>query len=376
MKIAFVYDRVNKFGGAEQVLLALHEIWKDAPLYTSVYHKETAPWAEVFSVIPSFMQYIPFANNHHEWFPWLTPYAFETFDFSAYDVVLSVTSAEAKNVITKPDTLHICYCLTPTRYLWSGYDSYIAEPGLGYMGGIGSKIFRLLTPTLRNWDLIGAQRVDVYAAISKTVEQRIKKYYKRKTETVVYPPVDTDIFVPEKNQHQESMQKFLVVSRLVPYKRIDIVIEACNCLGLPLIIIGDGSDRRRLEKMAGPTITFINRKLTVVELAHYYQQCQAFLFAGEEDFGIVAAEAQSCGKPVICYKQSGMAEIILPGITGEIFEKQQSDNLINILETFSFKEYDPVSCRKQALLFDKEVFKKHMKAFVEEQYTTFKDTNL
>lgn len=376
MKIAFVYDRVNKFGGAEQVLLALHEIWKDAPLYTAVYHKKTASWAEDFFVKPSFMQRIPFANMHHEWFPWLTPYAFETFDFSAYDVVLSVTSAEAKNIITKPDTLHICYCLTPTRYLWSGYDLYRAEPGLGNMGAIGSKIFRLLTPTLRNWDLIGAQRVDVYAAISNIVEQRIKKYYKRKTEAVIYPPVDTDMFVPETKQQEPTTQPFLVVSRLVPYKRIDIVIEACNCLGLPLIIIGDGSDRRRLEKMAGPTITFINRKLTVARLAHYYQQCQAFLFAGEEDFGIVAAEAQSCGKPVICYKQSGMAEIILPGVTGEIFEKQQSDDLIKILEKFSCKDYDSISCRRQALLFDKEVFKKHMKAFVEEQYTIFKDNNL
>lgn len=376
MNIAFVYDRVNKFGGAEQVLLALHEIWKDAPLYTAVYNKKTASWAARFTVKPSFMQYIPFAKTHHELFPWLTPFAFETFDFSQYDVVLSITSAEAKNIITKPDTLHICYCLTPTRYLWSGHDEYVSKPGLGKFGGIGLKIFQSLTPTLRQWDIIGSQRVDVYAAISQTVKQRITTYYKRKTDTVIYPPVDTDVFVPAKKEQANNTVPFLLVSRLVPYKRIDIVIKACNALQLPLVIIGDGSDRKRLQKMAGSTITFINRKLTVVELADYYQHCRAFLFAGEEDFGIVAAEAQSCGKPVICYKYSGMAEIILPGVTGEVFEKQQSDHLINILETFSFKKYDSVSCHKRALLFDKEVFKKQIKVFVEEQYKGFKDKNI
>lgn len=196
MKVAFVYDRVNKWGGAERVLLALHEIWPEAPLYTTVYDEKKAPWAKVFpKVITSFLQKFPFAKSHHELYPWLTPLAFETFDFTDYDVVISLTSAEAKDIITKPQTLHICYCLTPTRYLWSHYGEYLNNPGFGFLT---DSIYKILIPRLSSGlkatDRICAQRPDEYIAVSKTVQKRIKEYYYRDSE-VLYPGIDTDFLI-------------------------------------------------------------------------------------------------------------------------------------------------------------------------------------
>ena len=229
MKIAFVYDRVNKWGGAERVLLALHDIWPDAPLFTAVYHPGKAAWARVFpAVVPTFLEHAPFSRSHHELYPWATPLAFETFVFDGFDAVISVTSAEAKNIITKPQTLHICYCLTPTRYLWGEHAVYAA----------GSRWLEALAPTLRRWDRYASQRPDYYIAISHRVAERIKRYYHREVSEVIYPPVEMP--ASTRQRFNASAQKpstqgrkdalthdyFLVVSRLVPYKRIDIIIEA------------------------------------------------------------------------------------------------------------------------------------------------------
>src|SRR3989344_1742019 len=254
MRVAFVYDRVNKWGGAERVLLALHEIWPDAPLYTAVYNSDRAQWANVFKVHPSFLQHIPLANAHHEWFPWLTPMAFESFSFDEYDVVISVTSAEAKTIITKPKTLHVCYCLTPTRYLWSAVDEYKKTGGMAY---------EYLFPTLQRWDLVSASRPDYYIAISEHVSRRIKKYYQREVEAVIYPPVDTKKFTVDSSQWTVANKGkyFLLVSRLVGYKRVDIVVEAFNKLGLRLVIIGSGWEKRKLKHFAHGNITFVDRHL-------------------------------------------------------------------------------------------------------------------
>ena len=346
MKIALVYDRVNKWGGAERVLLALHEIWPDAPLFTAVYDPARAGWAKVFHVHTSFLQRVPLARRYHEWFPWLTPMAFESFSFDGYDVVLSVTSAEAKNIITKPGTVHICYCLTPTRYLWSARAEY---EGAGFAG----RILHVLAPTLRKWDILAAARPDYYLAISKRVGARIEKYYKRKVEKVIYPPVDTHTFRIAKNKGDY----FLCVARLVPYKRVDIVIDAFNKLGWPLKIIGSGSSERKLKERAKNNIEFIGGDLTDTELLAYYQRCRAFLFAGEEDFGIVSLEAQACGKPVICPRKSGMAETVIEGVTGELFDT----DLIGTLQKFVKKRYDSDLCRKNAERFSVRRFQKEMK---------------
>jgi len=356
MKVALVYDRVNKIGGAERVLGTLHELFPDAPLYTAVYDPKGAPWAQVFCVVPSFMNRIPFARKHHEYFPWLTPLAFQTFDFSGFDVVISVTSAEAKNIRTNKSTVHICYCLTPTRYLWSGFFSYAHDHA------VLSFFLRLLAPVLQYLDLRAAKLPDFYVAISHRVRQRIKKYYKRESDRVIYPPVETVKFVAKKSSYKKPY--YLFVSRLVPYKRADIVIEACSKLHLPLVVIGKGHDYKKLKKMASPSIQFVTRYLTDSELLTYYQNCRAFLFAGDEDFGIVGAEAQSVGKPVIAYRQSGIAEIVIDGKTGVLFDKQSPDGLMRAIKKFETLHISASACRKNAERFSTKRFKEEMRTYI------------
>lgn len=366
MKIAIVYDRVNKFGGAEQVLLAMHEIWPEAPLFTAVYNPATAGWARVFTVHPSFMNRIPLARLHHEFFPWLTPVAFESFSFDAFDVVISVTSAEAKSIITKPSTIHLCYCLTPTRYLWSGYQTYQQRAGLGVFDALAKVTLARLIPHLRRWDYIAGQRPDAFVAISMHVKQRIEKYYQRKVGAVIYPPVDTNTYhIAKPTTASPPELSFLVVSRLVAYKRLDLLVQAFNQLGFRLTVVGNGRDLGYLRRLARKNISFVNRKLTDKELAEYYQECSAFVFAGQEDFGIVAAEAQACGKPVLCFADSGMAEIIQPGVTGELIPEQTVESIIEVVHTFISKRYAPDICRENSLRFDTIRFQKQLKTFVE-----------
>ncbi|MDP1721653.1 MAG: glycosyltransferase [Candidatus Gottesmanbacteria bacterium] len=361
MRVALVYDRVNKWGGAERVLLALHEIWPEAPLYTAVYDSAAAGWADVFTVRPSFLQYVPFAKHHHEWFPWATPMAFESFSFDDYDVVISVTSAEAKYIITKPSTLHICYCLTPTRYLWSGYEEYARS----------SKLLTIMAPVLRRWDIVGASRPDYYIAISARVQARIEKYYGRSVEKVIYPPVDTD-----KSKVEElSKGYFLVVSRLVSYKRIDLIIDAFNALRLPLVIVGSGHEEKLLRALASDTISFVSSHLTETQLHAYYGRCRAFLSAADEDFGVAAAEAQAAGIPVIAYAQSGTAEIIVDGVTGILFQEQTVQGIIHGVKRFMNTSIRSQACIDRASRFRKERFTKEMKETVNKLYNNYKRNN-
>jgi glycosyltransferase involved in cell wall biosynthesis len=359
-KVALVYDRVNKWGGAERVLLALHEIFPKAPLFTAVYHPQKAPWAGVFKVKPSFLQKFPFAKSHHQLYPWLTPLAFESFDFSGFNLVISVTSAEAKGIITGPKTFHLCYCLTPTRYLWSGRADYQRSPGFGKADFLAKIAWRLFLPYLTKWDQVASQRPDAYLSISKTIQKRVKKYYRRDSE-VIYPPVDLGQFRLSTNSRQPSTKKFfLIVSRLVPYKRIDLAIKAFNKSRLPLKIAGLGTEMTRLKKMAGPTIEFLG-KLTEKELLVYYYSCQAVICPQEEDFGLVPLEAQACGKPVISFKKGGALETILKGRTGEFFYPQTAKALFNLVRSFRPKKYCPKKCRENAADFGKALFIKRFK---------------
>lgn len=355
MKIAFVYDRVNKWGGAERVLLALHKIWPAAPLFTAVYDPGRAGWAHVFNVHPSFLQRVPFAKNHHEWFPWATPMAFESFDFSGYDVVLSVASAEAKSIITKPGTMHVCYCLTPTRYLWSAQKDY---EGLGLAG----KVLRMFAPTLRKWDEVAASRPDYYIAISDTVKNRIKQYYHRDVAGVIYPPVDGEKFRADKSDGY-----FLCVARLVGYKRVDLIIDAFNQLGWPLVVVGEGRDKSRLMRRAGKNIRF-EGIVSDEALINLYARCHAFVYAGEEDFGLAAVEAQACGKPIVAYGRGGIAEIVKPGKTGELFEEQTVDSFVHALKTVQRRWYDSALCQKNAERFSRARFAREMKEAVTRLY--------
>src|SRR3989304_6548899 len=242
MKTALVYDRVNKWGGAERVLLALHEIFSDAPLYTAVYSPAKAKWARVFpKVIPSFLQKIPLTKDRHEYLGTLMPVAFESFDFTGFDLVISVTSEAAKGIVTRPPTRHICYCLTPTRYLWSAYKTYFPK---------GSLLRTVSGPAVRylkKWAVIAAQRPDIMVAISSAVQKRIKRYYQRDS-IVLHPPVDISFIqksspntsILYSNEVESRSPFFLVVARLVPYKRVDLAVAAFNKLGLPLVVVGKG----------------------------------------------------------------------------------------------------------------------------------------
>lgn len=369
MKLAFVYDRINKWGGAERVLMALHEIWPDAPIYTSVYDNNKALWARVFDIRTTFLQQFPFIKSHHEFIPWLTPFAFELLRLDGYDVVLSITSAEAKNIITKPGTLHICYCLTPTRYLWSNYDDYVASPGFGSLNRVSRFVFKNMAPILQKWDIVASSRPDFYIAISQFIKQRIEKYYHRKADAVIYPPVDTEKFKVNKIREKKDHDFFLVVSRLVGYKRIDIIINAFNILKLPLVIIGSGSHKAELQKQAKSNIKFISDNLTDEELVRYYQNCRAFVFAGKEDFGIVAGEAQACGRPVIAYRRCGIAEIVKHEETGLLFERQDVSALVDAVRRLKNMHFEKDICRNNVLRFRKEQFQKNMRNFIKEKYS-------
>lgn len=359
MKVALVYDRINKWGGAERVLLALHEIFPDAPLFTSVYSKQSAKWAEIFpKVIPSFINKIKFIQKRHELLPFFMPILFESHDFSDYDLVISITSEAAKGVITKFPTYHVCYCLTPTRYLWSGYDLYFKKFKKGTPLGLISHPF---VRYLRRWDKVASQRPDAMIAISQTVQNRIEKYYGRESK-VIYPPVDVDCFSTTSLRSgvvKQVRQKdfYLIVSRLVPYKRVDLAIKAFNQLKKPLIIIGTGSEETRLKKMAGKNIKFVGQ-LTDAELAGYYKKCTVYVMPQEEDFGLAAVEAQSFGKCVIAFNKGGAREIIIPNKSGIFFSKQSVESLINAIKKFEKAKFDENLIRRNARRFSKERFKK------------------
>lgn len=367
MKVALVYDRVNKWGGAERVLLALHDLFPDAPLYTSVYDKEKATWANVFNVKTSFLQNLTFASSHHELLAPLMPMAFESFSFDEYDLVISVTSEAAKGIITKPGTMHLCYCLTPTRYLWSGYEEYFKNEGF-------KTLTKPVISSLRKWDLIASQRPDAYVGISKEVQSRIKKYYGRNSE-LVYPPVtlenatlpagrqESEIRNPKQSLNTkyeiQNTGYYLVVSRLskfTKYKRIDIAIEAANKLKIPLKIIGDGGGRKELEEKSGPTVEFLGA-VSDKELANYYSSCKALIFPGIEDFGLVMVEAQSFGKPVIAFRSGGAKEIVIDGKTGLFFDEQNKESLADVIRKFEKTKFDPNRCIANAERFALNRFK-------------------
>lgn len=368
-KIALVYDRVNKIGGAERILTSLAEIWPEAPLYTSVYNPNSASWTKDFKIKTSFLQKIPFLRNHHELIPFLMPLAFETFNLDNFDIVISVTSAEAKGIITKPHTLHICYCLTPTRYLWSEEQTYLDSLNRGLFKGLKVSLAKKILNNLKKWDEIACHRPDYYLSLSIEVAKRIKKYYHQDS-IIVYPPVDTEKFAQRIVPRQLAGNNpgiepyYLLVSRLVPYKRIDIAIKAFNNLNKKLIIIGKGSEKKYLKEIANKNILFITNNLTEEELIGYYQNCRALIFPGVEDFGLTPLEAMACGKPIIAYREGGVLESVIEGKTGEFFSPQTPEALEKIVKSFQPEKYPEENCRKQALIFNKQRFKEKFREII------------
>jgi len=353
MKVALVHDYLNQYGGAERVLEAFCQIFPKAPIYTLLYDgKKTGFAFEGKDIRTSFLQKIPFVKSHHRPFLMLMPLAIEQFDFSEYDLVLSDSASYAKGIITSPETLHICYCHTPIRYAWDDSHKYIEE--FGY-SNIIKKIIPFFMNYIRLWDEKASKRADKFISNSKFVSERIKKYYHRESE-VIHPPVKANLFYLA----EKIDDYFLLVGRFLPYKRFDLAIDAFNQLGFPLKIIGDGPDRKRLEKKSNKNIEFIGL-VPDHELKDYYAHCQAFIFPQEEDFGITAVEAMASGRPVIAYKSGGALEIIQQGITGLFFENQTSENLVEVLKNFNESDFNPKIIREKAMKFDEENFKKKIK---------------
>lgn len=344
-RVAIVYDRVNKFGGAERVLLALKKMYPKSVLFTSVFDEEAATWVGDWEIRTSFLQKIPFAKSHHEWFAPLMPLAFETLNFTGYDLIISVTSEFAKNVITTSNQLHVCYCLTPTRYLWSHTHEY----ALGNFSFLKQVIFS----SLRRIDFQAAQRPQAFFSISNRVKKRISLYYRRQS-SVLYPP---STFLAESRAAAKRGKYYLVVSRLVPYKHVELAIAACIKNKSHLRIVGSGSDGLRLLSLAenSPYVHF-EGNVTDQKLNKLYLGALALICPQEEDFGLVALESQLHGVPVVSFKNSGVAETVLDGKTGILFTDQAVDSLCLALNQCEKVKWNRGLIRRNVLRFSEKSF--------------------
>lgn len=362
-RVALAHDYLNQYGGAERVLEALHALYPEAPVYTSMYWPEKmSPTIRGMDVRTSFMQSLPFVKQKHQPFLPLYPLAFESFDLSGYDLVISNSSAFCKGVITQPHTLHVCYCLTPMRWVWS-YRAYVERERL-------SRAVRTVLPAaisqLRAWDVASAQNVDRFIGISRAVAARINKYYRRDA-AVIYPPVSCSAFAPQPGREEDY---YLVVSRLIPYKRIDLAIDACTRLGVKLKVVGGGRDEADLRARAGPTVQFLGR-VSDAELKDLLARCRAFIFPGEEDFGITPLEASASGRPVVAFAAGGALDTIAEGQTGVFFREQRVEAVMEAIQTVELHAWDPHQIRAHAERFDTSVFHREMGAFVEQSMEAF-----
>jgi glycosyltransferase involved in cell wall biosynthesis len=365
MRVALVHDHLVQDGGAERVLREFQALFPGSPTFTLVYDAKRLskefPGADIRT---SFLQKIPFAVQKCQWLLPLMPSATESYDLSDFDVVLSSTSAFAKGVITKPGTVHVCYCHTPTRYLWSDTHSYVAELKANPL------VKALLPPLLsqlRVWDRLAAGRVDNFIANSETVRGRIQKYYERDSE-VIYPPVEIEKFSVGKPEDW-----FLAGGRLVSYKRFDLIIRAFNRLGLKLRIFGDGPMYREYRKLAKANIEFVGR-VNDAEKAELYRKSQAFLNPQEEDFGITTVEAMASGRPVIAYRKGGATETVIEGVTGIFFDHQEWEDLASAIIGFDQMTFDPAKIRAHAEQFGSEVFRSRIAKTVRDAYRDSQDS--
>jgi glycosyltransferase involved in cell wall biosynthesis len=359
MRLALAHDWLNQIGGAEDVLEHLVSYYPGAPLYTSMYAPDLMPSAyRTWNIHTTWLDRLPGIHHHHQRYLPLYPLAWQGVDVSDYDVVLTNKSGFCHGLKTGDKTLHICYCLAPTRYIWN-LDAYLDRENFGRATRLAAQIVARL---YRGWDYAAAQRVHHFIAISTEIQQRIRAYYHRDS-TIIYPPVETARFVP----FATVEDYFLIVSRLIPYKRIDLAVRACTQLGLPLLIGGKGRDRERLEAMAGPTVKFLGY-VPDEDLPDLFARCRAFIFPGLEDFGITPVQAQAAGRPVIAFKGGGALDTIMPGKTGLFFEEQTVESLVHALQTFDAAQYDPAVMRAHALQFDSEVFRRSITGFVEDAY--------
>jgi len=370
-QVALVHDWLNQNGGAENVLEELVALFPGAPIYTSMYDPAKMPNAySSWSIQTSFMQRLPGVTQYHQPYLPIYPLAFARTNLREYDLVLSNKSGFCHGVQTGNEgdgPIHICYCLTPTRFLWL-YEQYREREQINKLA---DHLLQPLLAILRRWDWAAAQRVDHFIAISSEIQARIQQIYGRES-VVIHPPVDTTYFQPDPTGHVGNY--YLIVGRLIPYKRVDLAVQAFQHLpNEKLIVVGDGRDLDELSKQAGANVTFLGRQSQerVLELL---QACKAFLFPGLEDFGIAPVEAMSVGRPVIAYAGGGALDTVVPGVTGELFASQNADGLLAVLENFDAMAYDPTACRDQAEKFSTENFRHKILAFIEQTLLHYGNT--
>lgn len=359
LRVAIVHDWLVGLGGGERVVQSLLKLFPQAEIYTSVYDPSKLRIFEGRKIHTTFLQHWPLALKKHQLYSMLRPLAFESLDFSGYDLVISTCSAESKGVITPSETLHIAYLFTPTRYYWSGYRDYIAEPGFGPLNPLARLILKKSIKGLRQWDFAAAQRPDEIVSISSEVSERTKKYYKRPS-PVIYPPVDTDQFI---GQSSGKDNYYLVLGRLISYKRVDLAVRACTKLGLELVVAGKGPEEPALRKIAGPTVKFI-KSPSDQEVRDLYANCKAFIFPGLEDFGITPVEAMAAGKPVICYGKGGATETVIDGVTGIYHSQQTVASLVEAIQKFEKTSFDEKEIIKRAKLFSEDRFLNELGGYV------------
>jgi len=360
LRIAFVHEYLNQFGGAERLLQVLCSLFPDAPIYTLLYDENATGGVFKDRIIrTSFLQKVPFAKKHHRIFPLLMPLAIELFDFSDFNLVISISASFAKGIITKPQTRHICYCLTPPRFLWDESQQFIKD--IGYPEII-KKIIPPFASYLRMWDREASFRVDEFWTISNFIKERIGKYY-AKPSAVIYPPVNTSKF----HISSDTDDYFFMVGRLVSYKKFDLAIKVFNKLNLPLKIAGAGPELKRLKRMAGPNTEFLGL-VSDEKLAELYSRAKACIFPQEEDFGIVPLESLASGRPVIAYRGGGAAETLTENQTGLFFDKQTEESLNEAVKNFKPENFNRAVCRARAEEFDIAVFKEKIQKLLVDNY--------
>jgi len=375
MKVALVHDWLTGMRGGEKVLEVFCELFPDAHLYTLLHNRGSlSNTIEGMDIRTSFIQKLPLIKKKYRYILPIFPTAIERFDLRGYDLVLSSSHCVAKGVITGADTLHICYCFTPMRYIWDLYSLYFGKTRAGVITRIATS---LVLNYLRKWDLESSKRVDKFVAISRYIAERIKKNYGRDSD-LIYPPVDCSYFKPGLTNDGF----YLMVSPLAPNKRVDLAVEAFNTIGLPLIVIGSGQEEKKLEKLAGKNIELMGWQPDEIVREHY-ANCKALIFPGVEDFGIVPLEAQACGKPVIAYGKGGALETIVPldeniknekeqssSATGMFFYEQTAESLANAVARFEDVQgqFNWQAIRKNAESFDRVIFKEKIRDYIDQKY--------
>lgn len=382
-KVAIVCDWIKDWWGAELVLSQLIEIFPNADIFTSIFYQDNNPLFKDYKVIPSgqtaseelkkdsespriftsYIQKIPVLNRSHKLTLFFRPDAFESFNLSSYDIVISSTSAESKGVITKPYCLQFCYCHTPTRYFWSHYKEYLHMMEFGILNPIWKWVMPKIINKLRKWDYLAAQRPDCFIANSKNTQERIQKYYKRESE-VIYPSID----ISEFPLREEKDEYYLAVGRCIPYKKFDLLVEAFNQNGKKLII-ATNTDNKLYRKLKNISKDNIEWKLSLPrkDIIDLYANAKAFVFPPEEDFGLVPVEAQACWTPVIAYGVWGALETVIENKTGIFFSSQTPESLNEAIASFETMTFDYQTIRKHAEQFDTKIFKAHLVKFIEEK---------